>query len=68
MSKNTTVESAVNAAVETKTVHPLMKSYTFVSKKHVDYNNLSAFEAVSMSAVFVLAVIAGVVSHVTIIG
>jgi len=42
--------------------HFLHKQHLIVSKKTVDYNNLTAFEAVSMSAVFVLAVLVGVVS------
>ncbi|MBU6389446.1 hypothetical protein KGQ71_02920 [Patescibacteria group bacterium] len=42
-------------------VHPLLKSYTFVSDRHVDYNNLSAFEAISMASVLVLAVVTGAV-------
>ena len=68
MKKITAVESSVNTeSVESKAVHPLTKSYMFVSKKHVDYNNLSAFEAVSMSAVFALAVIAGVLQASTLV-
>ena len=47
-------------------VHPLQKSYMFVSTKHVDYNDLSAFEAISLSAVFVLAITVGVLSSITI--
>ena len=48
------------ATAQEQSVHPLMKSYTFVSKKHVDYDNLTAFEAVSMAAVFLLAITTGV--------
>lgn len=55
-------EVTVEAPV--KEVHPLLKSYKLVSKSHVDYDNLSAFEAVSMSAVFVLAVVAGVMQSI----
>lgn len=40
--------------------HPLMQSHRLVSTKNVDYNNLTAFEAVSMAAVLILAVTAGV--------
>lgn len=40
-------------------VHPLLKSYKFVSTRHVDYHNLTAFEASAMTAVLVLAVFAG---------
>lgn len=45
-------------------VHPLQKSYMLVSNRHLDYENLSAFEAVSMSAVLVLSVFVGVLSTV----
>ena len=51
------------SSVETATVeavHPMHKSYTIISKGHVDLNNLSAFEAVSMTAVFLMAVAFGV--------
>lgn len=41
-------------------VHPLKKSYTFVSTKHVDIENLSYLEAASMSFALVLAVTIGV--------
>jgi hypothetical protein len=41
------------------TVHPLKKNYMIVSTKTVDYDNLTAFEAVSMSLVFVLSITAG---------
>lgn len=51
-----TIETpAVDAAV-----HPMKKSYTFVSTKHVDYDNLSYLEAASMSLALVLAVTIGV--------
>ena len=53
------VAEITNAQTEQKAVHPMQKSYTFVSKKHVDYDNLSAFEAVSMTAVFLLAITVG---------
>jgi hypothetical protein len=61
--KKTIATPAVEVAVEQNQTqpHPLQKSYMFVSKGHVDYNNLSAFEAVSMSAVMVLAVLVGVI-------
>jgi hypothetical protein len=49
------------ATEQEKAVHPLLKSYTFVSTKHVDYDKLTAFEAVSMAAVFLLTITAGVV-------
>jgi hypothetical protein len=39
-----------------KTVHPLHKSYTLISTKHVDYDNLTAIEAVAMSLALVLSV------------
>jgi hypothetical protein len=41
-------------------VHPLKKSYTFVSTKHVDMDNLSHIEAASMTMALVLAVVIGV--------
>lgn len=62
--ENATVNSPVQGAVqsaETQKTHPLMKSYMFVSTKHVDYNDLSAFEAISMSLVLVLAATVGTV-------
>ena len=49
------------ATEQEKTVHPLLKSYTFVSTKHVDYDKLTAFEAISMAAVFLFTITAGVV-------
>ena len=55
------VASEQPAMNESAKVHPLLKSYTFVSKRHVDYHNLTAFESVSMSTVLVLAVLAGTV-------
>ena len=47
---------------QTAAVHPLQKSYKFVSTRHVDYDKLTAFEAISMTAVFVLAVTVGAVT------
>lgn len=41
-------------------VHPLKKSYTFVSSKHVDIEDLTYLEAASMSLALVLAVTIGV--------
>ena len=55
------VESAPLAVEETPKVHPLLKSHMIVSKRHVDYNNLTAIEAVSMAAVFILTVSTGVI-------
>lgn len=46
-------------------VHPLKKSYMFISSKHVDYNDLSYLEAASMSLALVLAVIVGVLQATT---
>lgn len=40
----------------TPAVHPLKKSYTLVSTKHVDYDNLTAVEAVTMGLALVLSV------------
>jgi hypothetical protein len=44
-----------------KAVHPMKKSYTLVSTKHVDFDNLTAFEAVSMTMALVLAVLIGAI-------
>jgi hypothetical protein len=44
-----------------ETVHPLKKSYTFISTKHVDYENLTAFEAVTMSLALFLGVFAALI-------
>jgi hypothetical protein len=41
---------------EQQAVHPMHKSYTLISTKHVDYNNLTAIEAVAMSLALVLSV------------
>ena len=41
---------------EEASVHPLQKSYKLISTKHVDYNNLTAIEAVAMSMALVFAV------------
>lgn len=57
---------AQEVVAQTNEAHPLQKSYMVVSKKHVNYDNLSAFEAVSMSAVMVLAVLVGVLQSATI--
>jgi len=43
-------------------VHPMLKQHFIVSDKVVNYENLTAFEAVTMSAVFFLAVFAGVLT------
>lgn len=63
-----TITQSVVAEVEESTpqVHPLQKQHMFVSTKAVDYDNLTAFEAVAMSAVFVLAIVAGAVTSLTI--
>ena len=53
--------AAQEVSIEQKAVHPLMKSHTFVSNKSVDYDNLSTFESVSMTAVMVLAILVGVI-------
>jgi hypothetical protein len=52
------MEKNIAATIE-PAVHPLQKSHTLISTKHVDYNNLTAFEAVSMTMALVLAVIIG---------
>jgi len=65
MAKKASVEVAeMSNSVEETKVHPLQKSYMLVSTKHVDYNDLTAFEAISLTAVFVLAVLVGVVGSV----
>ncbi len=46
-------------------VHPMQKSYTLVSTKHVDYDNLTAIEAVAMSLALVLSVSFGSMVQVT---
>lgn len=56
------VQKVETKNVEQAAVHPLKKSYTFVSNRHVDYDKLTAFEAISMTAVFVLAVTVGAVT------
>ena len=58
----TTAAKTIDAVQEQEApakVHPLLKSYTLVSDRHVDFNKLTAFEAVSMSSVLLLAVVAG---------
>lgn len=52
------VDVPVETPEEAK-VHPLQKSYKFISTKHVDYDNLSAFESVALSLVLVLSVTVG---------
>lgn len=39
-----------------KAVHPMQKSYTLISTKNVDYDNLTAIEAVAMSLALLLSV------------
>lgn len=53
-------ETAAETAQQEVQVHPLKRTYRIVSKKDVDYNNLTAFEAISMTAVFLLAITTGV--------
>jgi len=55
---------AMNQSEAAPAVHPLKKSYTFVSTKHVDYENLSYFEAASMSLALVLAVTSAVIQTI----
>lgn len=64
--KNTheTKEATVEVGVEEVKVHPLHKSYMFISSKHVDYNNLNAIEAVTLSLALVLSVTIGVLSTI----
>ena len=50
-------------AAQNVAVHPLMKSHTLITTSgHVEYDKLNAFEAISMTAVFVLAIGAGVLT------
>ena len=58
----TQTEPVVSSVENEPTVHPLQKSYMFISSRHVEYNNLTALEAVSMTAVLALAVMVGVTS------
>ena len=53
--------------VEAK-VHPLQKSYMFISSKHIDYDSLTAFEAISMTMELFLAVTAGLATSANLIG
>lgn len=53
--------SATPVPVEEPAVHPLKKSHTFISTKHVDYNNLTYLEAASMSLALVLSVMIGTI-------
>lgn len=64
--KNTDEQEIAVETQQAEQVHPLKKSYMFVSKKHVDYDNLDAFESVALSAVLFLAVLAGTVLTVNI--
>lgn len=54
-----------NTNVGEKAVHPLQKSYTLISTKHVDYDNLNAIEAVSMTLALVLSVTFGTFYQMT---
>lgn len=56
---NAVPEQLNEVAEAVETVHPLQKTYMIVSNKTVDYEDLTTFEAVSMSLVFVLSVAAG---------
>jgi hypothetical protein len=49
-------------------VHPLKKSYMFISSKHVDMNDLTYLEAASMTLALVLAVTIGVINSTAILG
>lgn len=60
---NVPVEKIESKKVEQVAVHPLKKSHMFVSNRHIDYDKLTAFEAVSMTAVFVLAVTVGALTQ-----
>jgi hypothetical protein len=53
-------DTTKQAAPAADSVHPMKKSYTLISTKHVDYENLSYFEAAAMSLALVMAVTIGV--------
>lgn len=57
----------MNASEVQEAVHPLKKSYMFISSKHVDYNNLTYLEAASMSLALVLAVTIGVLQAASVL-
>lgn len=59
-------KTIANEVTAEPTVHPLLKSHMFVSKKHINLEDLSAFEATSMSLVLVLAVLAGVAFQINV--
>ena len=59
------MENTVAQNTGENAVHPLVKSHMFVSKKHINLNDISLFEAVSMSAVFLFAVTYGVIASTT---
>ena len=63
MPKTTKVPVVETVSAE-PAVHPLKKSYRFISSKHVDYGNLTAIESVAMSLALVLAVTNGVIISV----
>lgn len=56
---NKAIENTAAVPAE-QTVHPLLKSHMLVSTRHIDLENLSAFEAVSLALVLVTSVTAGV--------
>lgn len=58
------IEPQVQVAEEAK-VHPLQKSYKLISSKHLDYDNLDAFESVALSLVLVLSVTVGALMSYT---
>ena len=67
MKKAAAIMAPVSEQTVEKQTHPLMKSHMLVSTKHVDYNDLSAFEAVSLSAVLILAVLVGTIQAALIV-
>ena len=59
--KKATMSNEVQAP-EQDAVHPMKKSHTLISSKHVDLENLNTIEAVSMTLALVLAVTYGVLT------
>ena len=60
--KKVTATPAVAQESPQEDVHFMRKQRMLISTKAVDYDNLTTFESITMSAVFVLAVLVGVMS------
>jgi hypothetical protein len=61
MKKNVATQAVENVSVEEPKTHFMKKSYTLISSKHVDYDNLTAIEAGAMTLALVLSVSVGVI-------